>query len=179
MAASHQRELAKAEPRSREQRPCVSVGGFRKRGRSLHRPGIGSELGCYLCPFSLMRVMRRSVTGSRLAAASSGFRLGVASSVSSATPALPQWPFVSAFPSNGCSRKDEDRSNDLVRLACCFRNTLKTRILSPSPTKSMSPFSLSLSLRASLTEFLALWASVPRTESLVDFSKYSSQPFRV
>src|SRR6516165_5351270 len=113
MAASHQRELAKAEPRSREQRPCVSVGGFRKRGRSLHRPGIGSELGCYLCPFSLMRVMRRSVTGSRLAAASSGFRLGVASSVSSATPALSQWPFVSAFPSNGCSRKDEDRSNDL------------------------------------------------------------------
>ena len=97
---------------------------------ALHCPGVGCEPGCYLCPFSLMRVTRRSVTGSKLAAASSvtGFRLGVAPSVSS------------------CSRKDEDRSNDLARLpCCCLRKTLRTLILSPSTTKSMSPSSLSLS----------------------------------
>jgi hypothetical protein len=43
---------------------------------------------CYLCPFSRMMAMRRSVTGSRVAAASSviGVRLGVEASVSSQTP---------------------------------------------------------------------------------------------
>src|SRR6516162_1671461 len=28
---------------------------------ALHCPGVGCEPGCYLCPFSLMRVTRRSV----------------------------------------------------------------------------------------------------------------------
>ena len=110
---------------------------------------IDSEPCCYLCPFSRMMAMRRSVTGSRVAAASSvmGFRLGVEALVSSQTP--------SSESSFGCSRKDEDRSNDLVRLPCCFRKTLKTLTLSPSPTKSMSPFSLSRSFKASLTALLA------------------------
>ena len=49
---------------------------------------IDSEPCCYACPFSRMMAMRRSVTGSRVAAASSvmGFRWGVTSSVSSHTP---------------------------------------------------------------------------------------------
>src|SRR5215467_11808717 len=137
--------------------------GHLRAADALHCPRVGCEPGCYLCPFSRMRVTRLSVTGSRLAATSSvtGFRLGVAPSVSS------------------CSRKDEDRSSDLARLpCCCLRKTLRTLILSPSTTKSMSPSSLSLSFRASLTEFFALCASVLRTESLVDFSTYSSQPLR-
>src|SRR5262245_15495096 len=33
--------------------------------------GVGSEPRCYLCPFSLIKAIRRSVTGSRLAPASS------------------------------------------------------------------------------------------------------------
>ena len=59
--------------------------------------------------------------------------------------------------SKGWSRKDEDRSKDLVRLdCCCVRKTRKTLILSPSTTKSISSASLSRSFRASLTEFLPL-----------------------
>src|SRR5262249_44807468 len=134
----------------------------------------------YLCAFSRMMVIRRSVTGWRLAAASSvaALRLAAESSVSSPTHSPSDWPFASAFPSNGCSRKDEDRSG--VRLAgCCLRKTRKTLILSPSPTKSMSPCSLSRSFKASLTEFLAFCASVRRTESFEDLSRYSSQPFSV
>jgi DNA polymerase IV len=53
----------------------------------------------------------------------------------------------------------------LVRLACCcFLKTLKTLILSPSTTKSISSASFSRSLRASLTELLAFCASALRTE---------------
>src|SRR5262249_30272229 len=83
----------------------------------------------YLPVFSLIMAIRRSVTGSRLAGDSSvmGFRLGIDSSVSSPHSSSDR-PFVSAVASNHCSRKDVDRSNDLVRLpCCCFRKTLKLR----------------------------------------------------
>src|SRR5262245_58864236 len=126
-----------------------------------------------------MMVIRRSVTGSRLAAASSvvGLRSAGESSVSSPTHPPSDWPFVSAVPSNGCSRKEEDRSGVLVRLAgCCLRKTLKTLIRSPSPTKSMSPCSLRRSFKASLTEFLAFCASVRRTESFEDLSTSHPSP---
>jgi hypothetical protein len=55
---------------------------------------------CYLCPFSLIRVSRRSVTGSRLLDMVSSNPTGM--------------PLGSDDRSNGCSRNEEDRSR--VRL---------------------------------------------------------------
>ena len=55
---------------------------------------------CYLCPFSLIRVSRRSVTGSRLLDMVSSCPTGM--------------PLGSDDRSNGCSRNEEDRSR--VRL---------------------------------------------------------------
>src|SRR5262245_40924072 len=163
-------EFAHALDRSRDQRPrqfLVRRLSTRAREAIEWHQTNRFRGRCYLSIFALMMAVRRSVTGSRLAGDSSvmGSRLGVDPSASSDTHSWDTrgaWivvlsrPCVSNIPFNCCSRKDEDRSNDLVRLpSCCFRKTLKTLILSPSPTKSMSPFSLRLSFKASLTEFFA------------------------
>ena len=116
-------------------------------------------------PFCLINVVRRSVTGSRVTANSSG----------SVWPGL----VVSHPTSIGCSLNDDERSGVLARRpSCCLRKTWNTLILSPSATKSISPFSLSPCFKASLTRFLAFWVSAFSLESLVDLSRYSPQPFK-
>jgi len=84
----------------------------------------------YLSDFAFIMAIRRSVTGSRSANASvAAFRSSVGCSASSHEECSAD-PF---FCSSSSSRKDEDRSTDLIRLpSCCFRKTLNTLILSPS-----------------------------------------------
>src|SRR6188472_4823233 len=69
--------------------------------------------------------IRRSVTGSRSANTSvAAFRSSVGSSASSREQCSAD-PF---FSSESSSRKDEDRSSDLIRLpSCCFRKTLASQ----------------------------------------------------
>src|SRR5262245_604616 len=63
----------------------------------------GSAFGAaYLTIFCRINAVRRSVTGSRSAGTSD------------------DGPFASDGPSTGSSRKDDDRSNDLVRRPCGY-----------------------------------------------------------
>jgi hypothetical protein len=70
------------------------ISGLSLRGKKF---GIRREVSrCYLCPFSLIRVSRRSVTGSRLLDMVSSNPMGM--------------PLGSNDRSNGGSRNEEDRS---------------------------------------------------------------------
>jgi hypothetical protein len=82
--------------RQRGRAPICCVNFFVQQQPAAIESGVA-----YRTIFCRSNAVRRSVTGSRSAGASDG-RL-----------------FVSDVPSNGSSRKDDDRSNDLVRRPCC------------------------------------------------------------